>query len=362
MSKAKYLKVVEWVEKQIEDGTFPVGTRLETENEMSKRFGISRQTVRHGIAILEQKGIIETRQGSGSYVRKGVRTQVAESYYKKNIVIVTTYVNSYIFPKTIQGMERILEQANYNVNIVFTHNQREAEKRILKKWLQDPYVAGMIIEPVKSALPNPNQCYYEQLKEKNIPVIFFNSFYEGYGIPHVSLNDTLVGEMATEYLIKQGHTKIGGIFKLEDGQGLRRYEGYINMLEKYNIPICDRYICWIDTEEQQNMDLSKEKVLKRLEGCTACVCYNDEVAHELSKLCKNAGVLIPEQLSLVSVDNSELSELNYIPLTSISHPMEILGEKTARNLLDLLENVDSKGTYEFTPQLSIKKSVKKLEH
>lgn len=130
MSKAKYLKVVEWVEKQIEDGRFPVGTRLETENEMSKRFGISRQTVRHGIAILEQKGIIETRQGSGSYVKKGTRDQVVEKYDKRNIVIVTTYVNSYIFPKTIQGMERVLEQANYNVNIVFTHNQREAEKRI----------------------------------------------------------------------------------------------------------------------------------------------------------------------------------------------------------------------------------------
>ena len=50
---AKYKQVVDWVKNRIETGELRDGDKLETEQEIGKRFGISRQTVRHG---LEQLG------------------------------------------------------------------------------------------------------------------------------------------------------------------------------------------------------------------------------------------------------------------------------------------------------------------
>ena len=329
MGTAKYQQVINWIEEQMKTGKLKVGDRLDSENSMSKRFGISRQTVRHAISVLEQKGFLESRQGSGSYIKSCFPIIKNNGTSTKTVVIVSTYVNSYIFPKTIQGMERILEKADYNIRIMFTHNKREAEKKILKKFLEERNIDGMIIEPVKSALPNPNEKYYKQLQEQGIPILFFNSFYENCSIPHVSLDDIAAGKKATDYLIQQGHKKIGGIFKLEDGQGMRRYEGYFDALERAGLPLMEKHVLWIDTEEQQHMEYSAERILKRLEGCSACVCYNDEVAHGLTNICRNARISIPKELSLVSIDNSELANLNYVPLTSISHPMERLGEKTA---------------------------------
>ena len=52
--------------------------------------------------------------------------------------------------------------------------------------------------------------------------------------------------------------------------------------------------------------------------CSACVCYNDEIAHLVTEQCIQAGIRIPDDLSLVSVDNSELAKLNAVPLTSVT--------------------------------------------
>ena len=194
MGTAKYQQVINWIEEQMKTGKLKVGDRLDSENSMSKRFGISRQTVRHAISVLEQKGFLESRQGSGSYIKSCFPIIKNNGTSTKTVVIVSTYVNSYIFPKTIQGMERILEKADYNIRIMFTHNKREAEKKILKKFLEERNIDGMIIEPVKSALPNPNEKYYKQLQEQGIPILFFNSFYENCSIPHVSLDDIAAGK------------------------------------------------------------------------------------------------------------------------------------------------------------------------
>ena len=66
---AKYKQVVDWVKNRIETGELRDGDKLETEQEIGKRFGISRQTVRHGLEQLEREELLEKIQGSGSYVR-----------------------------------------------------------------------------------------------------------------------------------------------------------------------------------------------------------------------------------------------------------------------------------------------------
>ena len=353
----KYQQVINWIEERIQNGTFKVGDRLDSEHDMSQYFGMSRQTVRHAIFVLQQKGVLESRQGSGNYIRAYDRIASRAKRQTKTIVIVSTYVNNYIFPRTIQGMESVLDKADYRIRIMFTHNQREEEKKILKRLLVEGNIDGLIIEPVKSALPNPNETYYQQLQEQQIPILLFNSFYENCSIPYVSLNDIETGKKATEYLIKQGHRKIGGIFKFEDGQGTRRYQGYLSALESNDIPLREKHIIWVDTEEQKNLQLSAEKILNRLRGCSACVCYNDEVAYELSKICRNARIKIPEELSLISIDNSELAKLNIVPLTSISHPMEKLGVKVAEHLLKMIEDSTFDISYEFEPELNVRNSV-----
>lgn len=64
----KYKAVYNWVLENINSGALKVGEKLPSENELSERFGLSRQTVRHAVDILEQQKLVLRVRGSGTYV------------------------------------------------------------------------------------------------------------------------------------------------------------------------------------------------------------------------------------------------------------------------------------------------------
>jgi GntR family transcriptional repressor for pyruvate dehydrogenase complex len=63
-------QVYEQLEKMIKDGTLPLNSKLPTENELAKMFGVSRAPIREALSVLAASGLIESRQGGGSWVKE----------------------------------------------------------------------------------------------------------------------------------------------------------------------------------------------------------------------------------------------------------------------------------------------------
>lgn len=63
-------RVAAALQQKLRSGTLPPGARLPTENAMAKHFGVSRTVIREAIAALKAEGLVETRQGSGAYLRR----------------------------------------------------------------------------------------------------------------------------------------------------------------------------------------------------------------------------------------------------------------------------------------------------
>lgn len=333
------------------------GQKMYSEHELKDMFGVSRQTVRHAIGILEQEGIIRRVQGSGTYINDNRLVNLEK---RSKIMVVTTYVDAYIFPRTIQGIENVLSEQGYSVQIAFTNNQNSKEKIILEDIISRDEVAGIIMETTKSGIPNPNLYLYKEIRKHRIPILFINSFYPSLKIPHVSINDRMAGKRVTEHLISMGHRRIGGIFKLDDGQGHQRYAGFVDAMNEAGLEIDDNRILWIDTEDVKNLEKCTERILERVESCTGLFCYNDQVAFKLMEIFKKQGILIPEDISLASVDNSDLAVRGEAKLTTVPHPMEKLGEKAAGNLIKMIKNPTFEGTYEFDHEIIIRDSVRRL--
>ena len=161
-------------------------------------------------------------RGSGTYVSFARRKNLEQ---RNSIAVVTTYVDSYIFPRILQGMQNTLFESGFSVQIYFTNNTLDREKSILKDLLKRDDVAGVIMEGTKSGLPNPNLDLYRHLMARKIPLLFFNTYYPELEAPHVSLNDAEAAYKAVRYLIGKGHQKIGAILKLDDGQGQTALSG-----------------------------------------------------------------------------------------------------------------------------------------
>ena len=64
---AKYLLLADRLREELSRGGGQAGYKLPTEQELSRQYRLSRQTVRHALRLLEEEGLIRRRQGSGSY-------------------------------------------------------------------------------------------------------------------------------------------------------------------------------------------------------------------------------------------------------------------------------------------------------
>lgn len=64
-TEPKYVKVVEWIKRQIGKKRFVPGDKIPSENELSGQFQLSRQTIRHAISVLEEEGILTRLQEAG---------------------------------------------------------------------------------------------------------------------------------------------------------------------------------------------------------------------------------------------------------------------------------------------------------
>lgn len=99
---------------------------------MRKQFDVSGQTVRRALEVLEEQGLTYGQQGKGTFVTDPA---LEEQNKSRQIAVVTTYVDNYIFPRIIQGIEQILSAEGFQVQIAFTNNRIQKEKEILEQML-----------------------------------------------------------------------------------------------------------------------------------------------------------------------------------------------------------------------------------
>lgn len=341
--KAKYVQLFEQLKGEIVQGTYENGQRLPGENELAEQYGMSRQTVRQALSLLEREHYIQRKQGSGTYVSR------AEPRRRRtwNVGVVTTTISEYIFPSILRGIEGELSEEGFFPLLSATQNRVDNERRILEDYMEKG-VDGLIVEGTKSALPNPNLSLYEKLEQMGIPVVFFNGYYPALpGCVSVTMDDRQGGLAAVEYLAARGHQRIGGIFKSDDMQGLGRYDGYARGLLKNGLSFQDQWVVWFHSENRERLLSGQENIsqaLERLAPCTAVVCYNDEVAVKLEKALLSQGLRVPQDKAIISFDNSQLGELASVGLTSFAHPKETLGACAARKLIAMMDGRKEKST------------------
>lgn len=332
----KYQSIADSLRSEIETGLYSSKQLLPTEQLLCQRFQISRQTVRRALSVLEEEGLIVRRQGSGSHLREHTEP---ESLLNCTVAVVTTYISDYIFPGILQGMETVLT-SNSSAPLLFaTQNLVSTERKILQTLLTMESLDGVLVEGSKTALPNPNLDLYQKLINRGIRLVFINGTYpELSDIPSVLADNHGGGRMLVEYLHRKGHQNIAGIFKNDDMQGTLRYAGYTEALRDLGLPLEDGQIYWYNTEMRKSFfsESFVDSVLDGFAGCSAIVCYNDEVAIRIVSQLKKRGVRIPEEMAVVSFDNSQYSELAPVRITSLSHGSENLGELSARLMLHLL--------------------------
>ncbi len=327
--KPKYQVIIEEIKSHILSGTYKVGEKIPSELALQDSYDVSRQTVRKALLELSNEGFLRSERGSGTYVSSQYRSKSGAKSSNKTIGVITTYISDYIFPSIIRGIEGRLNEDNYSLLLASTNNDIAQERKALEMMLSYG-VDGLIVEPTRSNVYNPNIAYYLSFKEQDVPFTMINAYYEELEVPFFCLDDVQSSYLATRELIGKGHTQIGIIAKMDDLQGKFRMKGFIKALGEDKLRFQHEHVLSFDTDSKPELSANLEKYLiENRDELTALVCYNDEVGLEVVNVCKKLGISIPDELSIVGQDNSYMAKNANIQLTTLTHPQEQLGRDAA---------------------------------
>lgn len=260
-------KVYHWLRGYIDENKFSNNTKIPSENALSHRFSVSRETVRIALEQLVQEGLIRKVKGSGTYINKGAALKpVLEGDSRKTeIGLILQGQDEKANSALIEGIRGVISEEEVDLRIFFTDNKFANERRCLQAVMHQNF-SGFIVDGVKASMMNPNLDCYKQIYESRIPVIFYNNYYKNLNYPKVIVDDRKCADALLSMLIKAGHKRIAGIFIYDNYQSAEKFQGMVAAMKKYNVDFRDDYIKWCISDEAHTEDFGKiiMKFLKKL--------------------------------------------------------------------------------------------------
>jgi GntR family transcriptional regulator of arabinose operon len=356
----KHQVIEAWIRNRIDEGVIVPGEKLPSESRLCAQFDVSRNPVRQAIHNLIHEGLVESIKGVGTFCR----TRLPASPLSANIGLVAFFISSYIYPEIIRGCYNTLSRRGFALLLNQSEYNLEQERAILQN-LRKKRVGGIIIAPIYGAGDRSNALLLEEIQNEGIVVVLCDDYFPGRNFSSVTLDYYTCGEAAAAHLWEKGHRKIGIFYQKDFLVKANRMKGVLDFLGRQGAPVKAAWIVGFNGQgPMSEAPAAAERFLRGVKELpSAFVCGNDEDALHLIEVAERQGIRVPDDLSVVGFDNSDIAKLGKISLTSVDHPSFEIGEKAANILLDKIFHPEIRFVTHtiITPSLVERSSVRSLE-
>jgi LacI family repressor for deo operon, udp, cdd, tsx, nupC, and nupG len=243
----------------------------------------------------------------------------------------------------IIGMQKAADLRGYAILLANTMGDPASEINYAKM-VQTSQADGLIqlraFNPFETAMDKPG---------KLLPMVNVCEVLDNINCPVVTLDNRAAAKVMTQYLIGQGHQHIA-LIKGPQFSPLtcQRLAGYRDALNDAGLVFDDALLYPGDFTLQSGYDAAK-KILANQHRPTAVFCENDETAIGAMQCFKQAGLRIPQDISIAGFDDIAFSAFSDPPLTTIAQPAEEFGHTAVSMLIDLLEGKISEASKVIMP-------------
>jgi len=345
-TKLLYEQIAEELKNKILSGEYVKDQKLPTENDLAQEYKVSRITSKRALEELKKEGLIYRVRGSGSFVNEideellQMTRARAMNTARAIAIIMPKHVSESSFAQSINGAVKVFEKAGYYSVIHSGVKNADDEKKIIKK-MYDDGIGGIIYYPVSD---RENYTLLNSLFLDNYPIVTIDKYFESLPISNVVADNYNGGRIATEYLIKLGHEKIGFVsdLSIESTTSIRnRYFGYAKALKAHGKYEKEDVVKagFTDEYHRSHQEKQYETIINELlkSEVTGIIAVNDLVATYLMRTAINMGVLVPEDLSIIGFDDLEMSKHLQVPLTTIRQDFDKIGQSAAELIIDIIE-------------------------
>lgn len=240
--------------------------------------------------------------------------------------------NDPYFMSILSGIEKRLYEKGSCVSFIKTGAELEDSANLASAF-QEP-VAGMIL------METLNGALYDYVRSHAPYIVGIDTLRQD--IDNIGYDHYQAAVIATQYLIKQGHKKIGFIGGSGDSDNImnsRRYQGYYIAMSAAGLAVEEKWV--LNCEWDEDLCAAQvDSLCKSGDHPTAFFAGSDLMAIvAMNSLFKN-GLSVPHDVAVIGISNIDMSKYTTPPLTTVHIPTEEIGVVAADILLSRINGND----------------------
>ncbi len=307
-------------------------------NALNGKPGVSKENSRAIVRIASEMGYAIPRQ-EDSPEKRHVRLVV----FKRHGLVV---MDTQFFAELIESIERACHAET--LDLIITHIHIMQDKDYVSR------IRTICTEDCAGILVLGTEMYPEDLAlfaHHQAPLIVLDNLFRREPVHSVVMNNYNAGFIATDALYEAGHRRIGHITSTVDFNNMRyRRKGYEAAMTRHGLATTDEsYWCVTPTMEGAYHDML-DLLHKKQELPTAFFACNDIMAVGCMRAMKENGVRIPEDVSIIGMDDMSLCLFATPQLSTIRVFRQEMGTVAVRTLLHVIGDMN---TSQIKTELSV---------
>ena len=299
-------------------------------------------TISHIAKAMDISSISVSRALSGQNgVSEELRNKIIEKasemgYYKArtkgNINILVLHQRPFVqdssnYSFMVQGIEKAIQKVGCEYDLEFVDKDRQENLYLPNKIDKGLAYQGIIF------IGRFNSQYVSFLEKKIKNQVFYTGYSPSVDCDSVWYNFNNGGYKQCEYLIKNGHKRIGFLGNSSVYKNKEKVLGITSALEDYGLSMEEDFFVY-----EENFEDKIKELVNRKDGPTAIICQWDYVAVKLIKFLYMNNVKVPEDISIIASGNTEISALSIPALTTLDMNIDYACEVAVELLLKRINN------------------------
>lgn len=306
-----------------------------------------------GVSVATVSRIVNGLPGYSPETRKKVMSVIDELGYKPNAVarnlvnrktntigVLLPQLSSHFAAKLLQGIEDEAHKRRYSVVICNTDSNGKRTMDYLEL-LREKQVEGILF-----ASEFLTEEYADTIRGFGIPAAVISTVSHVPEIPFIKVDDEAASFSAVQYLMEKGHRKIGMIAGTKEDpiSGVPRVAGLKRAFEANQLSFNENWIEHGDFGFKSGYEAMK-RLYRRNPEVTAVFAASDEMALGILSFCYEKGIKVPDDLSVMGYDDTEIATMSIPPLTAVHQPIQEMGAEAVGMLMDMIGGSEAESVF-----------------
>lgn len=272
-------------------------------------------------------------------------------------VVIPDIRNSF-FAELVSGIESVALERGWNIIITSSSDRTDVTLDNIRT-LAARDVGAMLVVPASDSSKETEADYRQAIADYGHPVIQMDRSTPDLGCSLAAIQQSKGAFQATSHLLNLGHRKIAFLLGPASICAYRLH-GVETAYREYGLQLSPDDLFQGAYTLESGYAVADD-ILSR--GYTAVFCFNDLMAYGIYRRCRECGVNIPGELSVVGFDDILYSEYMEVPLTTVWQPARQLGIEAARQAFSEIEHARHGGAHILLePKLQIRSSTASADH